>query len=153
MSCVIESQIKDILKPIIAINYPNGVTLKINYSPGEDLEILELGKRHRKKTEKFRVKYCDNIYSCDGRYEIGVRVLADVILRAGPAIVENLGIKTSGGLNLIQTEKDIITNKGPKLLEDGFWFISKTATTEKQNQIRQIIEKMNKKWTIERESD
>ena len=138
-----------VLRKWMASNYPDGVSLEIQFIPGQDLVIKEKKRNHRKNTPRFRVQYEDNTYSCDGRYEKGVRVLSDVIMRVSPEVVRSLGIISSGGMNLIQTEAEIIKSKSPIFLKPGYWFISKTSTAEKENQIRSIMEAQRVNWIIE----
>ncbi|MBR3449959.1 MAG: hypothetical protein IKH24_03870 [Bacteroidales bacterium] len=149
MNNEIVSKIKTELRDILVDNFPQGVILKIKYSPREELSIEEMTKYSRKSTPRFRVKYDSDHYSCEGRYEAGVRVLADVICHVGPEKVQQFDIRTSGDLNLIQSEPALINGKSPFYLKDGYWCITKTASSEKQNQIRRIMEALGKKWEIE----
>ncbi len=144
------SRINDALIDLLSLEFPKGVSLRIKYIPGKELDVSEITKNHRKKTPKFRVKYGSDEYSCDGRYESGVQVLLDVIRHVGPQRVYDFNIKTSGGLNLVQMNpEDIKTDKGLIYLATGFWFISKTASSEKKNQIRLIIKNLGENWAIE----
>ena len=152
MNSEVEAKIIQFFQDILDSEYPNGVSMKIKYNPEYGIEIIEEIKRHRIRTPKIRVKYDDNHFSCKGRYEFGVRVLSDVIRYVGPEEVMKLGLMTSGGLNLVQTDPDIINSKGPYYVGKGYWIITKIPNSEKENLIRQINNILEKNWRIQHDN-
>ena len=124
------------------------IKFKVSINKGKVNVAIE-ERRTRTPNRALTVKFADGSLSQTSPKKSAAQVLVDAINKAGADNVQGLKIITSGSKNLVVDTKPDDDRKSCLPLEGGKYAITKTATVEKEFQIRRISEGLNLNWDVE----